>query len=159
INVNNSEDRFKEVETKWKTLTQDMRGDSQSPYGTGPLLFGGLSLDPLRVRTDLWSDFSDATFFLPSILLSVIDGKSYLTYNLVDTHSDFTALEQINEEIVSSIDGQFNGRYKDNHYNKSEVDPARWMASVGEVTADIQKGQISKVVLAREIELEFEHKI
>jgi menaquinone-specific isochorismate synthase len=158
INVNNSEDRFKEVETKWKNLTQDMRVDQHSPYGTGPILFGGFSFDPLREKTELWSDFSDATFILPSILLSVIDGKSYITYNKLDVHNDFTALEQLKEEIVSEITETIETTTPQD-YLKSEVDPKRWMDSVAEVTADIRKGQISKVVLAREIELKFKDKI
>ncbi|MBD8068548.1 isochorismate synthase [Bacillus sp. PS06] len=162
IEVNGSSNRFQEVESDWKRLVSQVNDKGTMKYGTGPILFGGFSFDPLRSRTALWNEFSDATFVLPKILLSVVNGKCYFTFNHVSTVGDkesLANLERLSNQIVKQIPKQICHTQKDLKYEKSEVNPERWMKSVQDVVDEIKNGEVEKVVLAREMNLTFTEEI
>ncbi|MFC4321672.1 isochorismate synthase [Litchfieldia salsa] len=164
IEVDRSANRFDEVETKWKELINQLDDKNEMKYGTGPILFGGFSFDPKRNKTSLWNDFSNATFVLPKILLSVIDGECYFTFNHISGPNGDTEvldnIEEIKNQLVNSMNEKI-GHHEEmkKEFVKSEVNPEKWMSSVKEVVNDIKNGDVEKVVLAREINLTFKNQI
>ncbi len=159
IDVTSSIDRFGEVESQWKKIMNDM--NKSFLYGTGPILFGGFSFDPKRSKTALWNDFSDAKFILPKLLLSVIDGKCFFTFNVLGVNpkeEHLEELEALKDKVLQDIN-VVNVDTNQKNCVKSEVDPKRWMNSVEDVTNEIKNGKLEKVVLAREIKLHFGEEI
>lgn len=156
VDGDHSTHRFQEVEEDWSKIIKNITGTSSNPYGTGPMLFGGFSFDPKRQKTDLWNDYPSSKFVLPTILLSIINGECYLTYNLLtdnihNSEDEMSDLTIITDSLMENHEFSFDESPIE--LVKSEVDPRRWMDSVDEVAYDIQKGLVEKVVLAREIRL------
>ncbi len=60
----NGPDRFQRLAAAWRSLLADAVVDDTD--GTGPLLMGGFSFDPLRTPSRLWDDFPDAKFVVLS---------------------------------------------------------------------------------------------
>ncbi|PLR79417.1 isochorismate synthase [Bacillus sp. V3-13] len=159
IQSDQAADRFLHTEKEWKRFIEDSVIFNPYPQpGLGPVMFGGFSFDPLKQKTPLWSKFSDSLFHLPKYMLSIIDGQSYLTTNVVCTqHDDASLAEKVAEkrqEILSSAaKGASYQTAKLLH--KEEIDPGAWKNTVSNVVDDLQEGSLKKVVLARELRLYF----
>ncbi|WP_257351242.1 isochorismate synthase [Pseudalkalibacillus decolorationis] len=155
----NGNKRFEEINTKWKTILENSIDYSETMKyipGTGPLLLGGFSFDPLKDRTPLWMNFPDASFVLPSHLYTITNQAAYLTQNiLVDAETDlihiFNRIMNQQAEVLSS---QIEEGYPTNSplvFDLTEINQNNWKQTVRETTALINKGKIDKVVLAREV--------
>ncbi|MFT4417092.1 isochorismate synthase [Fredinandcohnia humi] len=154
-------ERFSYVEKDWKQLVYNkILIDEYSPYGTGPLLLGGFSFDPLKPKTALWKNFSNAKFILPKFMLSIIKGKSYLTTNIIcrPNPADIEEIVKIEESLLNDIKTL---TIEENYisFGKFEVEPHEWMETVKNAARKVKDGEVEKVVLAREIRLEFEDDI
>ncbi|GLB58618.1 isochorismate synthase [Cytobacillus sp. NCCP-133] len=155
--------RFERVEKEWKRFI----GDSIvfNPYeenGTGPVMFGGFSFDPLKPKTKLWSKYSDSLFHVPTYMYSEVNGQAYLTTNVVCTqHDDQTLFEKVGAErglILSSMEGDL--PESDNALLKeADINPEKWMSIVEAIVDELKAGSLKKVVLARESRLVFEKPI
>lgn len=159
ISDNGSTERFEVIEKKWKSLVQDtIIVDEFAPYSTGPILMGGFSFDPLKKQTELWNHFDDAKFVLPTIMLSVYKGSTYLTTNIICEPTGTSFVESDFEKLEELL--QQNLKYHNNStFTKEEVQPKEWMESVRNATKKVQTGEVEKVVLAREIKLHFNNPI
>jgi isochorismate synthase len=69
-------DRFRAISRAWR----DLLGDAQIS-GPPPRLLGGFSFDPLRESTALWRGFPAARFVLPERMLTIANGRTWLTTN------------------------------------------------------------------------------
>src|SRR5690606_32239141 len=159
ITDNESTERFNNVEKKWKSLIENaIIVDDFTPYSTGPILMGGFSFDPLKKRTELWNQFDDAKFVLPTLILSVYKGRAFITTNIVCEPSNATSIVldfEMNEEfLVNHLP-----YHQSSSFSKEEVQPVEWMESVRNATKKVQNGDVEKVVLAREIKLHFDEQI
>jgi menaquinone-specific isochorismate synthase len=148
--------RYDEIEAQWQSILKDSLIDPAScQTGTGPLLFGGFSFDPLQAKENHWHLLGDGLFILPRYLLSVIEGQTWLTLNVMigpeDNHARIC--EQLEEEIswfTSPFEELSNRDQRKTRRLKS--DPLEdWIARVEKVSERIQAGVIEKVVLAREL--------
>ncbi|MEH7304329.1 isochorismate synthase [Neobacillus drentensis] len=163
IQLDQASDRFFHVEKEWEKFLEDcLIFNPYTEIGVGPVLFGGFSFDPCKDKTDLWSKYTDSLFHLPKYLLSIIDGKTYLTTNTVCTpQEDPYLFKKINEErneILQSLE--------ENEQIKSagllemkEIGPEKWKKTVDEVVKDLTEGTLKKVVLARELRLVFDDQV
>jgi menaquinone-specific isochorismate synthase len=160
IQSDQSTDRFFHVEKEWNLyLKEAIVLHNSSIHGVGPTIFGGFSFDPLKAKTKLWSKFSHSLFHLPKYMLSIIEGQAYLTTNILCTkHDDESLADKVHQERTALLnqikDPTFNTR---NHHPISieEINPDLWKKSVKTLVADLQKGSLKKVVLARELRLTF----
>jgi isochorismate synthase len=67
----------------------------------GPILLGGFAFDPLAARTPLWNSFPDGLLVLPYILFHMQKQHVTLTVNrLLSAHSD---VEAVLEELVTVL--------------------------------------------------------
>ncbi|WP_246277117.1 isochorismate synthase [Neobacillus endophyticus] len=163
IQTDQNDSRIYHVEQKWKTLLKDsLVFNPYTESGTGLLLFGGFSFDPLKEKTELWSKFADALFYLPKFLLSIIHGQTYLTTNLICTaNDDESLLYKISEERKKLVDAiQENIQEQPlNLLETKEVSPKKWKESVSAVVKELTNGPLKKVVLARELRLIFSNPV
>ncbi|MBO0960280.1 isochorismate synthase [Neobacillus sp. MM2021_6] len=163
IQSDQATDRFFHVEREWKSFLEDsIIFNPYSKLAVGPLMFGGFSFDPYKEKTDLWSKFADSLFHIPKYLLSVIDGETYLTTNIVITPNDdsslFSKIVDERNQLLLSL--------KQNHGAKpavlvetNEISPEEWKQTVDGVVTELTNGPLKKVVLARELRLFFTDKV
>ena len=127
-----------------------------------PVLFGGFSFDPKSVKESEWDAFPSAYFVVPSFQLTIKNGKTSISINLV-TESDDAAEE---------FDKLRDERDRSNSYCASRgirsTDKTRSccqlrnlqkkiiMKTVADVTKKINKGEAEKVVIARSVKLNFD---
>ncbi|MFK9095205.1 isochorismate synthase MenF [Bacillus salipaludis] len=159
IQSDQATDRFFHVESEWKSFLEDsIIFNPYTKIGVGPLMFGGFSFDPYKEKTDLWSKFADSLFHIPKYLLSIIDGETYLTTNVVITPNDdvslFSKIIEERNQLLMTL--------KHNDLTKpaillktNEISPEKWKQSVDGVVKELTNGPLKKVVLARELRLIF----
>ncbi|MGM7720722.1 isochorismate synthase [Metabacillus sp. Hm71] len=161
-NENQTFERFQKIEKEWKRFNKRVVTESQKQIGTGPLLFGGFSFDPKKEKGLLWEEFSEAKFVLPTIMLTKFQNKAYLTINKVITPLD--QLDTCIRHFEQSLENEPPFIYqkdceKGNEFASIELKTAEWVEAIEKATADIRANELDKVVLAREVHLEFMNKI
>ncbi|MGE8206234.1 isochorismate synthase [Heyndrickxia sp. NPDC080065] len=159
LQTSHEEDRFKWVEREWNLLIKDAH--IFNPFevpGTGPLIFGGFSFDPLSVKEQEWSLFSNALFHLPNLMLVINGQEAYITMNIICSTKEsgeslkrvlalkekiFTVKERENLTIIESL-------------REHEINPDEWKEAVGEVVRALKEdNDLNKVVMARKMNIEF----
>jgi len=163
IQSDQATDRFFHVEKEWKVFLEDsIIFNPYTEIGVGPLMFGGFSFDPYKEKTDLWSKYADSLFHIPKYLLSIIDGETYLTTNIVFTSNDdlslFSKIVEERNQLLRSL--------KQNDLAKcaalletNEISPEKWKQAVDGVVKELKNGPLKKVVLARELRLVFNKQV
>ncbi|PGT91093.1 isochorismate synthase MenF [Bacillus sp. AFS040349] len=161
-NNKESKQRFQEIEKEWKRFPKKVISDRKNEIGTGPLLFGGFSFDPIKEKSPLWDSFSEAKFVLPTTMLSIVQNKTYLTINKII--SPYDELDVCIKHFENSIELSHSFPYsldceKVNEFSTIEYKTSEWLKAVQQATKDIQAKEMDKVVLAREVHLKFTEKI
>lgn len=152
-------DRFFHVEKEWKSFLKDsFIFNDYKVDGVGPLMFGGFSFDPFKEKTNLWSKFADSLFHIPKFLLSIVQGETYLTTNIIFTPNDDLSLysksmEERNQLLHSIRNNSTTA--SPSLIRKEEISPERWKQTVDGVVNELTHGPLKKVVLARELRLVF----
>lgn len=154
--------RYSRVESEWHKLLGSSLRFGEQIEGTGPLLFGGFSFDPLKSKTELWKQFSDTHFFLPSYLLTEREEGIYLTINMViDPNTEQNSIKLPNFDFLekalspqSALDQTSVGiTYME------DIRGNEWIASVKQAIDRMKNHEMEKVVLAREVRLGFEYPV
>ncbi|WP_462411225.1 isochorismate synthase [Neobacillus sp. Marseille-QA0830] len=163
IQSDETRERFLQVENAWEHLLQESFVVNPYPeIGTGPVIFGGFSFDPLKQKTPLWSKFNDSTFYLPKFLLSFIKGKTYLTTNVVCTPQDNKHLfQKILDERNELLTAFYQPLVSElpRMTDKKEILSESWRQTVDKIVNELRNGPLKKVVLARELRLIFQKPI
>ena len=163
IQSDQAADRFFHVEKEWKSFLKD--GFIFNQYkvdGVGPLMFGGFSFDPFKEKTELWSKFAASLFHIPKFLLSIVRGETFLTTNIIFTPNDdlslySKSLEERNQ-LLDSLRTRISTK-SPSLMRKNEIFPERWKQTVDGVVKELTNGPLKKVVLARELRLEFSSEV
>lgn len=155
--------RFIHVEEEWKRFIDEaIIYNKFNMNGVGPVMFGGFSFDPLKTKTKLWEKYSDSLFHIPQFMYSVIQGKAFLTTNIVCTqHDDKSLVEKVNLErrvLFSSITN-FNDEPNNKLLNEIEINPEEWKETVSSIVNELKLGSLEKVVMARESRLFFNNTV
>jgi isochorismate synthase len=152
--------RFADAAAVWRELCADaLIDDSFAVPGTGPLLMGGFSFDPLRPAMPIWEGYPDGLLVLPRYVLTSADGVAWLTINTVfepDSPPDVAA------DIIARIYELFDGEPLSAGLSPAggidhgeDVMPAeQWKAIVRQVEQNMRRGKLGKVVLARQYHVE-----
>ncbi|KAB2338923.1 isochorismate synthase [Cytobacillus depressus] len=161
IQSDQAADRFFHVENEWKQLIDDaIVMNRYKTNAVGPLMFGGFSFDPLKEKSKLWDKFSDSQFHIPTFMYSEIEGKAYLTTNVICTQNDGESLiEKLNTERQALFTALHDIQTKEIHQLKEEIEisPDEWKENVHSIVKELKQGsQLEKVVLARETRLYFD---
>src|SRR5699024_9909312 len=79
-----SEDRYSELETEWKEIvSSSLIHNPFSQAGTGLLALGGMSFDPLKKTSSLWSNFPTGELIIPEFTLVKHKSDYYFTSNAI----------------------------------------------------------------------------
>lgn len=157
--INNSaEERFGQLEKEWnRQLGSAMIDNPFKTPGTGPLLFGGFSFDPYSIKDELWQPFGDALFYLPTFMLTIVNGDCFLTVNLLD---DKENKDEAQLRAEKGIDELVNHPIHEKQtpstlMYKEEISVDEWLTSVRDVVNLIKETTVKKVVLSRKMKLVF----
>lgn len=155
--------RFFHVEKQWKQLLKNSIILTETKQtGTGAVMFGGFSFDPLKEKTSRWAKFPHSLFHIPKYLVTVIKGDYYLTTNLICSAGNN---ESIYEQVIQERQAIINNSSKPclSEISKvqgiTEINPEAWKKSVSDMVELIKAGGLKKGVLARELRLQFDKEI
>jgi len=164
MSANDINDRFFTVEKEWKRLIEEsviVTGEKWT--GTGPLLFGGFSFDPLNDIGEEWEQFSNGTFQLPKFMLTKPGKTNYLTMNFICHPEEseeclFHDLIRVKEKLLENA-GMPIIPEQPRWLQNRDMKPQEWKDSVQNVVNRLKQGEMDKVVLARKCEVAFETKV
>jgi isochorismate synthase len=127
------------------------------PAGAGPVWLGGFAFDPDGGATPTWSSLSPASLVLPEVSVCRSGGRAFLTVNaVVAPGEDFDGLGERLASRLASLRLEAPLPLLDPHPTahadiRSARSPRDFEAAVDGATARIAAGELSKVVLAREV--------
>ncbi|RFU63644.1 isochorismate synthase [Peribacillus saganii] len=157
IQVNPDSSRYENMENEWKELMQDgVKCGILDIAATGPLLFGGFSFDPEKSSSALWDQFGDNLFYLPKYMVSVINGETYLTSNVICSPEDRVDLyiKLLHErELLLKENWETGFSACPEITGAEEVEAEQWKRAVANSIKEIKSTELDKVVLAREMRL------
>ncbi|WP_067725662.1 isochorismate synthase [Oceanobacillus damuensis] len=153
--------RFEATEKQWNSLLCE--AFVHNPYevpGTGLVALGGMSFDPEKGTTNLWNKFKPSHFTIPAFLLTKYNEGYYLTINIYVKKNDHA--NQLADELMQTEEKLLASRERSMDQlivtGEKEIDPGKWKGSVRKATEEIARGEMEKIVLAREIRLQFNKK-
>jgi isochorismate synthase len=129
------------------------------PSGAGPVWTGGFAFDPDGARSAPWSSFSPASLTLPQVSICRVGDDCFLTVNLILSPGDDVAVaaDQVTARLAGLrpdplplLDPHLTARPE----IRSVHPPREFEAAVTTATERIAAGEMSKVVLAREVTVE-----
>lgn len=158
IQSDQTSDRFFHVEAEWKNFVKGaIRTGLHDIQGTGPLMFGGFSFDPLKKQTALWANFADARFHVPEFLLTKNGDRTYLTVNILCTGYNDTSLADktaAKRNAILTTLARTQETSSLNIVDEREVAQEEWKNTVTALVEDLQERKdLKKVVMAREFQL------
>jgi len=120
-----------------------------------PLFLGGMTFT-INNSDKLWEDFCDSEWFVPKFLFFESHGKSYFLYNFLGKNfseekitTDFQILNSLliknnsNSKEIGKIAISSNGKEK-----------KIWVENVNKALAEIDSGEVQKIVLSRQVDLD-----
>jgi menaquinone-specific isochorismate synthase len=126
------------------------------PAGAGAVWLGGFAFDPEGGATAIWASLEPASLTLPELSVCRNEGRSFLTVNAivgpgydVDSVAErlVSRLAALREEPLPLLDPHPTARAE----IASARSPREFEAAVEGATSRIAAGEMSKVVLAREV--------
>jgi isochorismate synthase len=129
------------------------------PSGAGPVWTGGFAFDPEGAASSAWSSFSPASLILPELSICRIGDECFLTVNLVVSPGDdaVAAADRVGARLAGLRDDPLpllDPHLTDRPTIRSVHPPGDFEAAVDAATERIGGGEMSKVVLAREVTVE-----
>ena len=152
--------RFAEVRAAASALWARVRErDPSTSSAARPRLFGGFAFAPGGAASEHWSGFGSARFILPRLTYAVHEGAASLTLALerreLERGGDAVHAFERACEVVSQQRAPMPGQAA-LPASRHDGDPRAFERQVEELLARIQRGEVSKVVAAREVRLTFE---
>ncbi|HEY8083193.1 MAG TPA: isochorismate synthase [Solirubrobacterales bacterium] len=126
------------------------------PAGAGVVWAGGFAFDPEGAGSSTWSSFAPASMVLPEISICRAEGETFLTANAVVRPGEDAAgcvdvvaarLAGLRPESLPMLDPHLTARSE----IRSVHPPGDFELTVAGATERIGGGELSKVVLAREV--------
>ncbi|UOQ48098.1 isochorismate synthase [Gracilibacillus caseinilyticus] len=159
VNLTDSNASYNTIKNKWGKWMQNSK--IVNPYDdkrSGPIAFGGFPFDSEEPVEELWRGFDGSQFRVPTFLLTIDQSDVYLTTTvLVEQESH---IDQLAAELITEKHQLLHGTHAEFHENqivlKHEVDPEAWKTIVERATKKIADNQVNKIVLARELQVEFD---
>lgn len=157
LTSDSAEERFQHISTAWNRLRTALIKEEEDME---PVLFGGFSYDPKSVKEVEWKVFPSAYFVVPSFQLTVKNGKTLISINLVTESSEaaeeFDRLRDERDRLIHIAQvEEFNLLAKTKVVSIEEIAKDNYMQAIANVTDKINKGEAEKVVIARSVQLNF----
>lgn len=149
-------DRFQKIETILNSQSDNIFYSVLHEEENLPLYFGGMKFTP-NEEDSIWSEFSDANWFVPKVAVVSFGEKSYFIYNFIfENYNSVDAVSDEYENLKTAFtesDSQEPGSAR-NEFSISLTqndDRRDWQLKVEEIKSLIGAGEFEKVVLARSI--------
>ncbi|WP_162297913.1 isochorismate synthase [Halalkalibacillus sediminis] len=153
--------RFESIQSQWKEFLENTLISSDiTQKGTGPTLLGGFSFLEKSISSDIWAAFPSSYMQLPKVMLTNYNGNSYLSYNV--TLSQQSDIKNVSDQLAKwkrPIVHHSSSAESNRLLSKSSSPYQDWEALINDAVSQIKNGEMGKVVLARQLEADFEHKI
>jgi isochorismate synthase len=152
-------DRFREVARRCRELAIDAEcGDDLDalPPGTGPTFCGGFAFADNGCSAHEWSGFAPAQLFLPQVAFVRRAGGVWLTLTaVVDADADPDAVFDRTQARFMSMRSPYMPLIDPDPVQAARVTgaapPEHYEGAVGRAVELIRRGELTKVVLAREV--------
>jgi salicylate biosynthesis isochorismate synthase/menaquinone-specific isochorismate synthase len=151
-------DRFKEVAAECAHLSGEAVVMDSGPVDslTGPTWVGGFAFDDNGAKSPEWSSFEPAAMTLPEISFSSNAGATTMTLNvMVESGVDHDQLVSQLVARVATLRSSTLPMIDPHHAYRPSIEstrtPGQFEDSVSSAVARIRRGEIQKVVLAREV--------
>lgn len=150
---------YHNIQQKWQQVINNCVTDNPFPnINGGPIAFGGFPFDPQEKAEEVWGGFEGSQFRVPTFLLTIENNSCYLTTTVKITDND--PIEQIEKNVTDKkfqLLSSTSPEFRKSHINlQHEVDPEEWKSAVKKATETIAREPIDKIVLARELQVEFD---
>jgi isochorismate synthase len=150
--------RFAEVRLAQDALWASVRGANTGSWDA-PRLFGGFAFSPNGATSPHWSGFGPARFVLPRVTYAVHEDRASLTLaaerrDLERSKSDSRELFERAHALLLAGVVPTPGRAAEPS-SRQEGDPREFERQVERLVQHVQRGELSKVVAAREVLLWF----
>ncbi len=153
-------DRFAVAARTWRALAADAIADPPSgPAGAGLVAAGGFAFAPEGGGSPPWRDFAPASLIVPEVSFVRRGGEVQLTVAAQATPDDTVdgLLERVDARLtrlrvapLPLLDPAPHGRYE----VRSAMPPEHYEGAVARAVERIRSGQLQKVVLAREVQVQ-----
>ena len=153
-------DRFSRVGRGWRELASTALADERAGVaGSGLVALGGFAFAPDGCSSIRWGDFPPASLMVPEISLARQAGQTWLTVNAHaapdDTAPDVLArirdrLDHLGRAELPLRDPAPGTRRR----VVSAMPPAHYEEAVARAVGRIRAGEMEKIVLAREVEID-----
>ena len=154
-------DRFKVLERRWRELSERALSDSpDAPPGVGLIAMGGFAFADDGAASPAWRGFGAASLTVPSVSLARRGQSTWITCNVLVEHDgpDLDALLQRAIQTVTELEERplpLLDPAPVGHFSvHSPMPPAHYEEAVARAVERIRAGQLDKVVLAREVQVQ-----
>ncbi len=153
--------RFEDISDQWKQLCSILIKEEKD---IDPVLFGGFSFDEDNRKVSEWDGFPSGYFVVPSFQLKIEEGKTLVSINMItnrkEAAADFERLREERDKLIHIAQvEEFDFANQNQIIATTERGKKQYLKAVENATDSIRKGKADKVVIARAIELQFEHDV
>ena len=153
-------DRFVAVAARWRALAASaLAGPCEDPPGSGLVAVGGFGFAPEAGGAPCWEGFAPASLIVPELSLARRSERASLTLNVQaapdDTLEDLVGraegrLGELRAAPLPLLDPAAVGSYQ----VRSSMPPAHYEEAVAQAVQRIRRGELEKIVVAREVQIE-----
>jgi menaquinone-specific isochorismate synthase len=148
--------RFGELARRWRGLvTTAVTGDPGTPPGSGLIAVGGFAFAEDGCGSPAWDGYAAASLVVPEVSLARRQSVVTLTRNIEVAPDDTLEalsgrLRELRERPLPLLDPAPTGTYEVH----SVMPPSHYEDAVGRAVERIRAGELEKVVLAREVQVQ-----
>ena len=123
-------------------------------------LFLGMMKFTIEHSDNDWKDFNDSTWFVPKIIILKTGEKQFIIFNFL--HSSNTSFTHLKDSLASKLEHLDKVKGKKENSGFPEIrkiegntpkDKKKWKQMLEQALDTIESGKVSKIVLARKIEI------
>jgi isochorismate synthase len=154
------ENRFADAARRWRALSTTALADPvDGPTGSGLVALGGFAFAPDGGGSSQWASFASASLHVPALSLARSGGHTRVTVNVAVSPDDTAEehLERVLQRLAELDSGPLpllDPSPVGSYTVRSPMPPAHYEHAVAAAVQRIRAGEIEKVVLAREVEVD-----
>ena len=161
IETTTQQNRFDEVESKWKAITEKMMSEG---LDVQPILFGGFTFDPENVVEGEWTNFPQSYFAVATHQLVIRNDNAYVTINYISKapiqEDEMATLRKQRDNLIHAAQVKEVKTYgKPVITGFTEPHKEAYLKSIEQVTSLIKNHEAEKVVIARSLALDMEQSV
>jgi isochorismate synthase len=153
-------DRFTTMSAMWRRIaTQALCSGPAEIPGSGLIAFGGFAFSPDGCSSMRWSDFHGGSLIVPELTMARDGERTVMTFNAEVAPDDVAAdvlarvgtrVRELRELPIPMYDPAPVGDFR----VASVMPPSHYEEAVARAVSRIRAGELEKIVLAREVEVE-----